>query len=91
MKKQSLIMRSLTAISQFGINMVVPICMCSVAGYFLDKWLDTNFFIILLFFVGALAGFRNIYILARKIYEDDSRKENPYVSRIDRSKSERDS
>ncbi len=88
MKKQSLVMRSLTTISQFGINMVVPIGMCSFAGYFLDKWLGTSFFIIVLFFVGALAGFRNIYILARKIYEDDSRKDNPYVSRIKRDKSQ---
>ena len=88
MKKQSLVMRSLTTISQFGINMVVPIGMCSFAGYFLDKWLGTSFFIIVLFFVGGLAGFRNIYILARKIYEDDSRKDNPYVSRINRDKSQ---
>ena len=88
MKKQSLVMRSLTTISQFGINMVVPICMCSFAGYFLDKWLGTSFFMIIFFFVGALAGFRNIYILARKIYEDDSRKDNPYVSRINRDKSQ---
>lgn len=84
MKKQSLVMRSLATISQFGINMIVPICMCSVAGYFLDKWLETDFLIIVFFFVGALAGFRNIYILARKVYEDDARKENPYVSRINR-------
>lgn len=88
MKKQSLVMRSLTTISQFGINMVVPIGMCSFAGYFLDKWLGTSFFIIVLFFVGALAGFRNIYILARKIYENDSRKDNPYVSRINRDESQ---
>ncbi len=86
MKKQSLVMRSLAAISQFGINMVVPICMCSAAGFFLDKWLGTDFLIIILFFVGALAGFRNIYILARKVYEDNARKENPYVSRINRDK-----
>lgn len=88
MKKQSLVMRSLTTISQFGINMVVPIGMCSFAGYFLDKWLGTSFFIIVLFFVGALAGFRNVYILARKIYENDSRKDNPYVSRINRDESQ---
>ena len=88
MKKQSLVIRSLTTISQFGINMVVPICMCSFSGYFLDKWLETSFFIIVLFFVGALAGFRNIYIWARKIYEDDSRKDNPYVSRINRDESQ---
>ncbi len=88
MKKQSLVMRSLAAFSQFGINMIVPIGMCSAAGYFLDEWLGTNFLMIILFFVGALAGFRNIYILARKIYQDESRKENPYASRIDRDKQE---
>lgn len=79
-------MRSLTTISQFGIHMIVPICMCSAAGYFLDEWLGTNYIIVILFFLGALAGFRNIYIMARKIYEDESGKENPYVSRIDRRK-----
>ncbi len=83
MKRRSLVMRSLATISQFGINMVVPICMCSAAGYFLDKWLGTNFLIIIFFFVGALAGFRNIYILAHKIFYDEDRKENPYASRID--------
>ena len=52
-------------------------------------WITTThicLLIIVFFFVGALAGFRNIYILARKVYEDDARKENPYVSRINRDK-----
>lgn len=88
MKKQSQVMRSLAMISQFGTNMVVPIALCSVAGYFIDEWFGTGFFIILFFFIGALAGGRNIYILARKIYEDDARKDNPYVSRIDRKDSQ---
>lgn len=84
MKKKSIIVRSLAMISQFGINMIVPICLCSAAGYYLDKALNTSFFIILLFFVGAIAGGRNIYLFARRIYEDEERKDNPYVSRIDR-------
>lgn len=87
MKKQSLVIRSLAMVSQFGIHMIVPIGMCSFAGYCLDKWLETGFFIIVFFFVGALAGFRNVYILARKIYEKDSRKDNPYVSGINRDES----
>lgn len=86
MNKRSLVMRSLTMISQFGMNMVVPIGMCSAAGYFLDEWLGTNFIFIILFFIGALAGFRNISILARKIWEEEAGKENPYVSRINREK-----
>ncbi len=63
--------QSLAVITQFGINMLVPIFMCSFAGLFLDRKLGTAFWFVLLFFAGALAGFRNIYILARKIYEGD--------------------
>lgn len=85
MKKQNTVMRAFAAVSQFGINMIVPIAMCSAAGYFLDEWLGTGFIMILLFFVGAIAGFRNIYIFARQIYENDER-ENKYVSRSDRQK-----
>lgn len=80
MKKKKNVLRSLALISQFGINMLVPIFICSFAGMFLDKHLGTSFFMIILFFVGAVAGFRNIFILARQIYEDkdetDGRKNN---------------
>ena len=61
--------QSLTMISQFGINMIVPIAMCSCAGYYLDKWLRTSYFVVVLFFVGAVAGFRNIYIFSKKIFQ----------------------
>lgn len=64
--------QSLAVISQFGINMLVPIFLCSFAGLFLDRKLGTAFCFVLLFFVGALAGFRNIYILAKKIYEGEN-------------------
>ena len=63
--------QSLAVITQFGINMLVPIFMCSFAGLFLDRKLGTAILFVLLFLVGAIAGFRNIYILARKIYEGD--------------------
>lgn len=61
--------RSLAMISQFGINMIVPIVMCSFIGIFLDRIFDTSYWMVLLFFVGALAGFRNVYVFARRIYE----------------------
>lgn len=62
--------RSLAVITQFGINMLVPIFLCSFLGMYLDKKLGTSYIMILLFFVGALAGFRNIYIVAKRIYSD---------------------
>lgn len=70
MRYQKNVYRSLALISQFGINMLVPIFLCSFLGIFLDRKLGTSFFMVILFFVGALAGFRNVYIFARKIYTD---------------------
>lgn len=61
----------LTYISQFTINMLVPICLCSLAGYYIDKYCGTSIWFIILFFVGAGAGARNIYILAKKTYTKD--------------------
>ena len=67
MKDNSIIVRSLSMISQFTIHMLVPICMCSYLGYLLDEKLNTSFLFILFFFIGALAGGRNVYHLAGKI------------------------
>ncbi|MDO4187917.1 MAG: AtpZ/AtpI family protein [Lachnospiraceae bacterium] len=61
--------RSLTLITQFGINMLVPIFLCTFVGIFLDKKLGTSYLVVILFFVGALAGARNIYMFAKNIYD----------------------
>ncbi len=74
MKYNKNVYRSLVMITQFGLNMLVPIGICSFLGIFLDKKLGTSFFVIIFFFIGALAGFRNVFIFARRIYED---KEKP--------------
>lgn len=59
---------ALTMITQFGINMLVPIFLCSFLGIYLDRRFDTSFWMVILFFVGAMAGFRNVYIFAKRIY-----------------------
>ena len=59
---------------KFGINMIVPIFLCTGLGIFIDKKSGLGFFIIPLFILGALAGFRNCYIVAKKIYESDDKK-----------------
>ncbi|MDL2301606.1 AtpZ/AtpI family protein [Lachnospiraceae bacterium OttesenSCG-928-D06] len=70
------IYQSLAMIAQFGINMLVPICILSAIGIFLDNKLGTSYIMILLFFVGAVAGGRNIYHMAKQVYktteEEDS-------------------
>ncbi len=69
------IFRLLTYISQFAINMIVPIFLCSFIGLFIDRKFNTECWFIILFFAGAIAGCRNIYVLAKKSY---SKKEEPY-------------
>ena len=66
--------KSLTLITQFGINMLVPIFLCTFLGIFLDKKIGTSFLVIILFFIGAIAGARNIYIFAKDIYDKPSKK-----------------
>ena len=69
--------RSIAMITQFGIHMLVPICLMSALGIWLDGKFGTSFWMIILFFAGAKAGGQNVYRLAKKIYapeEKDERK-----------------
>ena len=52
---------------QFGINMIVPILLCTFAGIFLDRLFSTSFIVIIMFFLGAMAGFRNIFVFAKNM------------------------
>lgn len=79
MKYKKTVYHALTTISQFGINMLVPIFLCSFFGLFLDNKFGTSFWVVIFFFAGALAGFRNIYLLAKKIYDDGGA--SPYGGR----------
>lgn len=68
MKYKKSVYKSLAMITQLSIHMLVPIFLCSFIGLYADDKLGTSFWFVVLFFVGALAGFRNIFILAKKIY-----------------------
>ncbi len=67
--------RSLTLVFQFGINMLVPIGMMTAFGIFLDQRLETNFWTIILFFIGAIAGGQNVYRMAKNIYDTPTDRE----------------
>lgn len=80
MKYKKSVYQSLAQITQFGLGMIVPICLCTFLGIALDKWLHTGFLVIVFFFLGAAAGFRNIFLFARQIYKKDTH--SPYESRV---------
>lgn len=65
--------QALAMVMQFSINMLVPICLMSALGIWLDKKFDTSFWMILLFAVGAVAGGQNVYRMARQVYGGDKK------------------
>ena len=78
MKTDNSVYQTLTYITQFGINMLVPIFLCSFVGIWLDKKLGTDFIMIILFFIGAIAGGYNVYRLSLK-HMKKKHPESPYL------------
>lgn len=64
-----IVFQSLAMIMQFGLNMLVPICVMCALGIWLDQKLGTSWITIVLFLVGAVAGGQNIYRMAKSIYD----------------------
>ena len=68
---------ALMMVLQFSINMLVPILACTFIGVYIGDRTGINWICIPLFFVGALAGFKNIYRMVKKtIGEDERNKEH---------------
>ena len=67
--------KALAMISQVSIAMLVPIFLCCMLGLFLEDKFSIPAFIPL-FFLGALAGMRNVYVMLSAIYKEDERKKN---------------
>lgn len=90
MNQNQKVFQCLTLISQFAIHMLVPIFMCSYLGYFIDSKIGTSFMFIIFFFVGAAAGGRNIFLLAKRIYDaKESFPSTLYESRKKKKKGKR--
>ena len=73
--------RTISLITQFGINMIVTIFLCSFLGGFLDRKLGTNFLIIVGFAIGAVAGGYNVYRLSKR-YMKKKHPDAPYLHGI---------
>lgn len=73
MKKKRSVFQAFAMVIQFGLNMIVPIVMCTLLGVWLGEKFHIPMITIPLFLMGALAGFRNIFFMAKKIYQDDKK------------------
>lgn len=75
MKNKRSVFQAFTMVIQFGINMIVPILMCTLFGVWIGEKFQIPIVTVPLFLIGALAGFRNIFIMAKRIYRDDQKKQ----------------
>lgn len=73
MKNKRSVFQAFTMVIQFGINMIVPILMCTLFGVWIGEKFQIPIVTVPLFLIGALAGFRNIFIMAKRIYRDDQK------------------
>lgn len=74
-----IVMQSLAMVMQFGLNMIVPICLMTALGVWLDRKFGTSYITIILFVMGAIAGGQNIYRMAKSLYgseEQDKERED---------------
>lgn len=61
-----------------GTHLASSIIVGLVIGFYLDKWLDTKpWFIIIFLFAGIAAGFKNLYIEAKKVKDEDDKSNRP--------------
>lgn len=72
--KKNTIVNAASMVSQFGINMMVPIVLCVGAGAWIGDKYDMDWIVIPLFFMGALAGYTNIYKAAKQFMKKESKK-----------------
>ena len=82
MKEQKKVFRAFTFVLQFTLNMLVPIAMCMALGIWLDDTYDMPWVIIVLFFVGAFAGFTSIYKMAKPLMKNDRNRKSDDFSKM---------
>jgi len=70
-KKKHPVADALVFVLQFGINMLVPIGMMSLLGWWIGEKTGHTWMMIPFFFVGALAGGNGIYQMSKKTIGKD--------------------
>ncbi len=68
-KNNTEVFQAFAMVTQFGINMIVPILACTLFGAWLGGKVHISWLALPFFVIGALAGMRNVFVFARRIYQ----------------------
>lgn len=90
MKNNREVVQSFAMVMQFGINMLVPILACTLFGAWLGEKLNISWLALPFFVIGALAGMRNVFVFARRIYQpkEPSDKKNSNIEEKEKERSD---
>ena len=66
------VIRQIASYSTLGLEMGLSVAVGAVIGYYIDKWLKTEpWFLIIFIMFGAAAGFRRLYRVAKRLQKED--------------------
>ena len=66
------LIKQVASYSTLGLEMGLSVAGGAVIGYYIDKWLNTEpWFLIILIMFGAAAGFRRLYRVAKRLEKED--------------------
>lgn len=75
------IVQAFSMVLQFGLNMLVPIALCTALGVWIGDQYDMDWIVIPLFFVGALAGYTSIFKMVKSFLKDKNTKKEKDVKK----------
>jgi ATP synthase protein I len=65
--------RQIASYSTLGLEMGLSVAVGAGIGYYLDKWLKTEPWLLIIFLVfGVVAGFRSLYRALKRLQKEDS-------------------
>ncbi len=69
------LIRQIGSYSTLGLEMGLSVAVGAIFGYYLDKWLHTDPWLLIVFLIfGAIAGFRSLYRALKRLEREDKEK-----------------
>jgi ATP synthase protein I len=66
------IFRQIASYSTLGLEMGLSVAVGAIIGYYLDKWLRTEPWLLIVFLIfGAISGFRSLYRALKRLERED--------------------
>jgi ATP synthase protein I len=66
------LIRQIASYSTLGLEMGLSVAVGAIIGYYLDKWLHTEPWLLIVFLIfGVIAGFRSLYRALKRLQRED--------------------